>query len=56
MNRVFSAVALAALATGLFYVRGRAQDTSAEQIARLRNLGKAFYENSCRPWISFGRF
>jgi Flp pilus assembly protein TadD len=45
MNRVFSGLVLAALATGLFYVRGRAQDANAEQIARYRNLGKAFYEN-----------
>ena len=45
MNRTFSVLVLAALATGVLYVRGRAQDSSAEQIARYRNLGKAFYEN-----------
>jgi hypothetical protein len=45
MKRAFSALVLAALATVLFYVRGGAQDSNAEQIARYRNLGKALYEN-----------
>lgn len=45
MRRVHLALLLAVVATGVLYVRGRAQDSTADQIARYRNLGKAFYEN-----------